>query len=108
MYDNGEASVEPSVEDVTGLRLFGLDLTAADVNYTLRFRNPPETNRHTRLSDHDPNYCAELGNGCVLPGIAPGDPRLHVIMTICHKLGTAMDFTRGARGRVEDLGAMFG
>ena len=31
MYDNDEAWVEPSVGGVTGLRLYGFDLTAADV-----------------------------------------------------------------------------
>ena len=108
MYDNGQVWVEPSVGNVSGLQLFGLDFTAADVKYTLHFRHPPEVYRHTRLSSHDPNNCVELGNGCTLPGIAPGDPRLHTIMTICHELGTTIDFTRGAQGREEDLGAMFG
>ena len=108
MYDNGQVWVEPSVGGVTGLRLFRHNFTAADVNYTLRFQHPPETNRHTRLSDLDPDYCAELGDGCALLGITPGDPRLLAIMTICRELGTAVDFTRGPQGREEDLGAMFG
>ena len=108
MYDNGQVWVEPSVGGVSGLQLFELDFAAADVNYTLRFRHPPEAFCHTRLSNHDPNYCVELGDGCTLPGITPGDPRLHTIMTICHELGTTIDFTRGARGREKNLGAMFG
>ena len=108
MYHNGQVWVEPSVGGASGLRLFELDFAAADMNYTLRFRHPPEAYRHTRLSNNDPNHCVELGNGCTLPGIKPGDPQLHTIMATCHELGTTIDFTRGARGCEVDLGAMFG
>lgn len=41
MYDNGEVWVKPSADGVAGLLLFRLDFSAANVNYTLRFRHPP-------------------------------------------------------------------